>query len=111
MALDRRSIEKRDVESLASSASEQVRAIIEAAQASATGILRQSENDAREIRAEAAREAQAARADAITQARDHVGRVSEATAVMLRCLNAMDSELSSLIDGLRAGANRLNADL
>ena len=74
-------------------------------------ILRQSENDAREIRAEAAQEAQAARADATTQARDHVGRVSEATAVMLQRLNAMDSELSSLIDGLRTGANRLNADL
>jgi cell division septum initiation protein DivIVA len=80
MALDRQSIEKR--ESLSSSASEQVRAIIEAAEASATEILRQAEKDAREIRAEAAREAQAARA-----------------------------ELSSLIDGLRAGANRLNADL
>jgi DivIVA domain-containing protein len=116
MALDRQSIEKRDfpigrrgydpeavdahlaevanevdelklsasrhTEPLASSASEQVRAIIEAAVASAAEILRQSENDAREIRAEAAQEAQAARA-----------------------------ELSSLIDGLRTGANRLNEDL
>jgi hypothetical protein len=80
MALDRQSIEKR--ESPASSASEHVRAIIEAAEASATEILRQAEKDAREIRAEAAREAQAARA-----------------------------ELSSLVDGLRTGANRLNADL
>jgi hypothetical protein len=80
MALDRESIEKR--ESLASSASEQVRAIIEAAEATAAEILRQSEKDAREIRAEAAREAQAARA-----------------------------ELLSLINGLRTGANRLNADL
>jgi len=102
---------RRHTESLASSASEQVRAIIEAAEASATEILRQSENDAREIRAEAAQEAQAARADATTQARDHVGRVSEATAAMLQRLSAMDSELSSLIDGLRTGANRLNADL
>ena len=30
---------------------------------------------------------------------------------MLQRLNAMDSELSSLIDGLRTAANRLNADL
>jgi hypothetical protein len=109
MALDRQSIEKRDVESLASSASEQVRAIIEVAEASATEILRQSENDARKIRAEAAQEAQAARADAIRLARDEVARVSEATAAMLQRLKAMDAELSSLIDGLPTGANRPNA--
>ena len=30
---------------------------------------------------------------------------------MLQRLNAMESELSSLIDGLRTGSNRLNADL
>ena len=76
MTLDRQSIERRDTESLASSASEQVRAIIDAAEASAAEILRQSENDAQEIRAEAA--------------------------VVLERLSAMESELSSLIDGLRA---------
>ena len=102
---------RRHTESLASSASEQVRAIVEAAEASAAEILRQAENEAREIRAEAAQEAQSARTDATSQARDYVGRVSEATAVMLQRLNAMESELSGLIDGLRTGANRLNADL
>ncbi|HEX3616212.1 MAG TPA: DivIVA domain-containing protein [Solirubrobacteraceae bacterium] len=102
---------RRHSESLASSASEQVRAIVEAAEASATEILRQAETEAREIRAEAAQEAQAARTDATTQARDYVGRVSESTTVMLQRLNAMESELSSLIDGLRTGSNRLNADL
>jgi DivIVA domain-containing protein len=102
---------RRHTESLASSASEQVRAIVEAAEASAAEILRQAESEAREIRAEAAQEAQASRADATTQARDYVGRVSEATAVMLQRLNAMESELGSLIDGLRTGSNRLNADL
>jgi vacuolar-type H+-ATPase subunit H len=102
---------RRHSESLASSASEQVRAIVEAAEASATEILRQAETEAREIRAEAAQEAQGARTDATTQARDYVGRVSESTTVMLQRLNAMESELSSLIDGLRTGSNRLNADL
>ena len=106
-----RSSARRHTESLASSASEQVRAIVEAAEASATEIMRQAEAEAREIRAEAAQEAQAARADATTQARDYVGRVSESTAVMLQRLNAMESELGSLIDGLRTGSNRLNADL
>jgi DivIVA domain-containing protein len=102
---------RRHTESLASSASEQVRAIIEAAEASATEILRQAETEAREIRTEAAQEAQSARTDATTQARDYVGRVSESTTVMMQRLNAMESELSSLIDGLRTGSNRLNADL
>ncbi len=102
---------RRHNESLASSASEQVRAIVEAAEASAAEIMRQAEAEAREIRTEAAQEAQAARTDASTQARDYVGRVSEATGVMLQRLNAMESELSSLIDGLRTGSNRLNADL
>jgi DivIVA domain-containing protein len=102
---------RRRSETLASSASEQVRAIVEAAEASAVEILRQAEAEAREIRAEAAQEAQTQRSDATTQARDYVGRVSESTAVMLQRLNAMESELSSLIDGLRTGSNRLNADL
>jgi vacuolar-type H+-ATPase subunit H len=102
---------RRHTESLASTASEQVRAIVEAAEASATEILRQAEAEAREIRTEAAQEAQAQRSDATTQARDYVGRVSESTAVMLQRLNAMESELASLIDGLRTGSNRLNADL
>jgi hypothetical protein len=102
---------RRHTESLASSASEQVRAIVEAAEASAAEILSQGETEAREIRTEAAQAAQAARTDATSQAREYVGRVSETTAVMLQRLNAMDSELSSLIDGLRTGANRLNADL
>ncbi len=102
---------RRHNESLASSASEQVRAIVEAAEASAAEILRQAETEAREIRAEAAQEAQASRNDATTQARDYVGRVSESTTVMLQRLNAMESELAGLIDGLRTGSNRLNADL
>jgi DivIVA domain-containing protein len=102
---------RRRTETLATSASEQVRAIVEAAEASAVEILRQAEAEAREIRAEAAQEAQSQRSDATTQARDYVGRVSESTGVMLQRLGAMESELTSLIDGLRTGSNRLNADL
>jgi DivIVA domain-containing protein len=102
---------RRRTETLATSASEQVRAIVEAAEASAVEILRQAEAEAREIRAEAAQEAQTQRSDATTQARDYVGRVSESTGVMLQRLGAMESELTSLIDGLRTGSNRLNADL
>jgi DivIVA domain-containing protein len=102
---------RRRSETLASSASEQVRAIVEAAESSAAEIQRQAEDDAREIRGEAAGEAQSTRSQATEQAREYVGRVSESTAVMLQRLDAMESELSALIESLRTGSNRLNADL
>ena len=96
---------------LATSASEQVRAIVEAAEASATQIQTEAETQAREIRTEAGAEADAARTEATSQARNYVSRVSESTAVMMQRLDAMQSELSTLTDSLRTGANRLNADL
>jgi DivIVA domain-containing protein len=102
---------RRRTETLASTASEQVRAIVEAAESSAAEIQRQAETEAQEIRAEAAEEAQSTRQQASTQAREYVGRVSESTAGMLSRLDAMESELGALIESLRTGANRLNADL
>jgi DivIVA domain-containing protein len=102
---------RRRSETLASTASEQVRAIVEAAEQSAADIQRQAEEEAQEIRAEASAEAQSARENATDQAREYVGRVSESTAVMLQRLDAMESELSALIESLRTGSNRLNADL
>jgi len=102
---------RRRSETLASAASEQVRAIVEAAENSAAEIQRGAEEEAREIRAEAAEEAKATREQATAQAREYVARVSESTAVMLQRLDAMESELSALIEALRTGANRLNADL
>ena len=102
---------RRRTDTLASAASEQVRAIVEAAESSAAEIQRQAEDEAREIKSEASSEAQATRENATAQARDYVGKVSESTAMMLQRLDAMDSELGSLIESLRSGANRLNADL
>jgi DivIVA domain-containing protein len=102
---------RRRTETLASAASEQVRAIVEAAESSAAEIQRQAETEAQEIRAEAAEEAKTARQQASTQAREYVGRVSESTSGMLARLDAMESELGALIESLRTGANRLNADL
>ena len=102
---------RRRTETLASSASEQVRAIVEAAENSAAEIQRQAEEEARDIRAEASGEAQASREQAASQAREYVGKVSESTSVMLQRLDAMESELSALIESLRTGSNRLNADL
>ncbi|MDQ2759999.1 MAG: DivIVA domain-containing protein [Actinomycetota bacterium] len=102
---------RRRSETLASSASEQVRAIVEAAETSAADIQREAEEEARDIRAEASSEAQSSREQATAQARDYVGRVSESTAVMLQRLDAMEGELGALIESLRTGSNRLGADL
>lgn len=102
---------RRRTETLASAASDQVRAIVEAAESSAAEIHRQAESEAQEVRSEAAEEAASTRQQASVQAREYVGRVSESTAGMLSRLDAMESELGALIESLRTGANRLNADL
>jgi cell division septum initiation protein DivIVA len=106
-----KSTARRRTETLASSASDQVRAIVEAAETTAADIQRQAEEDAQEIRGDASAEAQHVREQASDQAREYVGKVSESTAVMLQRLDAMESELGALIESLRTGANRLNADL
>ena len=102
---------RRKTETLAASASDQVRAIVEAAETSASDIQSQAEDEAREIREEAASEAQTTREQATDQAREYVGKVSQSTSTMLERLDAMESELSALIESLRTGSNRLNADL
>ena len=102
---------RRRTETLAAAASEQVRAIVEAAESSAAEIQRQAEDEAQEIRTEASSEARATREQATSQARDYVGRVSESTNTMLGRLEAMESELGALIEALKTGGNRLNADL
>jgi cell division septum initiation protein DivIVA len=102
---------RRRTETLAAMASEQVRAIVEAAETSAGEIQRQAEGEAQEIRAEASREARSTREHATSQARDYVGQVSESTSTMLARVEAMETELSALIESLRTGGNRLTNDL
>jgi DivIVA domain-containing protein len=102
---------RRRTESLAAAASEQVRSIVEAAETSAADIQRQAEEDASEIRAEASTEADTTREHATGEARDYVGKVAESTTGMLERIDAMENELSALIESLRTGSNRLNADL
>jgi DivIVA domain-containing protein len=101
----------RATETLAQAASEQVRAIVEAAETSAADIERAAEQEAAQIRADATRDADRTRTDAVDRARDHVGSVSEATATMLQRVSAMQSELDTLVESLRTGANRVSADL
>ena len=113
---------RRRNDTLASSASDHVRAIVEAAESSASDIQREAETEAREIREEAASEVQTAREEAASeaaatreqaaeQAREYISKVSESTASMLQRIDAMESELSSLIDTLRTSGNRLDSDL
>jgi DivIVA domain-containing protein len=97
--------------SLASIASAQVQAIVEAAETSAASIEREARDHAAEVEQDAAREAQRIRDEAVARSQDHVGKVHEATALMLQRVDAMESELGALIESLRTGANRLSADL
>jgi hypothetical protein len=97
--------------SLAAVASAQVQAIVEAAESSASAIERDAREHAEQVAQDAAREAQRTRDEAIERSQDHVGKVHEATALMLQRVDAMESELSALVESLRTGANRLNADL
>jgi hypothetical protein len=98
-------------ESLASIASAQVQAIVEAAESSAAAIEREARDNAEQAAKEAARDAQRTRDEAIQRSQEHVGKVHEATALMLQRVDAMEGELSALVESLRTGANRLSADL
>jgi cell division septum initiation protein DivIVA len=98
-------------DTLASSASDRVRAIVEAAESSAAEIQRAAEEEAHEIREEATNAVRAARDHASEQAREYVGRVAESANAMLERIGAMEHELSGLIESLRTGSNRLTADM
>jgi DivIVA domain-containing protein len=97
--------------SLASTAGSQVQSILAAAEAAAADIERQAREDAAAAREEAERDAARTRERAIGQARARVTGVTEASAVLLERVSSMDSEVSELIDSVRAGATRLAADL
>jgi DivIVA domain-containing protein len=100
-----------DDASLAATASEQVKAIVDAAETTAAGIQREAEERARDIRQQAADEADETRDGAASQAREHVAKVVEATSVMLLRVDAIEGELGGLLESLRTGANGLIADL
>jgi hypothetical protein len=97
--------------SLASTAGSQVQSILAAAEAAAAEIEQQARESARTTREDADRDAAQTRAEAIERARAHVEAVSQATAALLERVGAMDGEVSTLLDSLRGGANRLAADL
>lgn len=106
-----KSSSRRRSESLAAQASDQVRAIVEAAESTAAQIQSEAEAEAKEIRREARAEAKSAREEATSQAAQYVADVSESTSAMLERLSAMEQELGGMADNLRTGATRVGSDL
>ncbi|HEY2317246.1 MAG TPA: DivIVA domain-containing protein [Solirubrobacteraceae bacterium] len=102
---------RRRTDTVAASASDRVRTIVEAAEHSAAEIQRAAEQDAREIREEAGNEANATRENATREAREYVEKISASTGSMLERLNAMEQEMNAMIETVRAGSDRLTADL
>jgi hypothetical protein len=97
--------------SLAATAGTQVQSILAAAEATAADLARDAQDSARATRDQADRDAAHTREQAIAQARGQVAFVAQATAALLERVNSMDGEVTALTDSLRAGANRLAADL
>ena len=87
-ALGRAAADRPAPPTLAEGTSEQVRAILEAAETSARGL----------------------REDAAREAGDHVERVERSAAEMLGKLDRLQTELDRLLTGLRTSAERLSDD-
>jgi DivIVA domain-containing protein len=102
---------RRRHDTVAASASDRVRAIVEAAEQSAAEIHRAAEDDAREIREEATAEAQSTRENAQREAREYLDKVSASTNAMRDRLNAMEQEMNAMIETVRTGSDRLGSDL
>ncbi len=110
-ALRRSASRSTRTESLATAASEQVRLIVEAAEQSAADIEREAELEARQIRQDAREAAEGARSDAGRQAREHVERVSAATATMLQRADTLESEFQAMLESVRGSATKLSQEL
>jgi len=96
---------------LASTASEDVRSIVAAAESSAAEIQSAAEGDARRVRDRADADSQATRERAAEQVQQLVDKVSEVTSEMLERISSMESELGSVIGSVRSGCERLAAEL
>ncbi len=105
------SAEGRGGASLGAAAAGHVQGIIDAAEASAADIERQAADDARRTRDDAARDAERTRTEMAQRTQAHVEAVSRAAGVLLARVESMDGEVGALVHSLRAGAERLAADL
>jgi DivIVA domain-containing protein len=102
---------RRRPESLAAAASEGVQAIVAAAETAAAKIQGDAENEATEIRREARNEAAATREEATSQAGDYVSKVSDSTTSLLAGVDAIEQELSAVVDSLRSSGKRIQSEL
>jgi cell division septum initiation protein DivIVA len=96
-------------EALASTASEQVRGIVAAAESSAAEIRSAAEQQARESARQAAADAERVRGEATRRAEECVAKVRAATQLMLERLDAMEGELEGLLVSLRSGGEAMPA--
>ena len=106
-----RAAQQRSGAPLAATTSEQVRAILEAAEQGAQAITRDAQEEAAQVRTQAQEDARRFDADAVEHSRERVARVAEQAAAMLGRLDAIEREVTSLMDALRAGASRLHGEL
>jgi hypothetical protein len=95
----------------AAAASEQVRAVVEAAERSAAEIEPEADDEGGDVAPEAGARAAAAGERASAQSGDDVARLSEFTHRVRERLETMESELSALTESLRAGGERLTSEL
>ena len=82
---------------IAATASQQVQAVIAAAEAAATNIREEAQREAERMRTEARKTAEAARAQAATEARDHLARLSESLASLQKRAQELEAELGRLV--------------
>src|SRR5689334_8459581 len=94
-ALNRQS-QRRSPESIAVVASQQVAAIVQAAETTAADLERQAADEADRIRREAEDAARQTRDEAVAASQEHVGKVADGVSHMLQRVDAMESELGAL---------------
>jgi DivIVA domain-containing protein len=108
--------------SLASTAGERIQAIVDAAERTAAEIEKQAadessalrkeaEAESRQVREQADADAARTREEATAESREHVAQVMEGTAAMRTRVEAMETELASMLESLKTGTNRVTSDL
>lgn len=103
--------QRRSPSSLAASAAEQVRGIVEAAERSASEIQEQAEGEATRIKDDAASRARETREKADSDAAERVQNAEEASAKMLQRANGVEGEIDRLLSEMRSAAGQLVENL
>jgi DivIVA domain-containing protein len=103
--------QKRSPSSLAATAADQVRGIVEAAERSATEIQEQAEGEAKRIVDDASTRARESRERADSEAVQRVTQAEEATERMLERTNGVEGEIERLLSEMRAAAGNLVENL